>query len=87
MGCVNNIKAKQINDRLNRAHLDLYKRVCPMMVDENAEEAELCCNQAQLRTLNRQLVASALIFARCPSCYYNFVSLYCHVSGFLKLLS
>ena len=80
MGCVNNREAKRITERTNRDHLNSFKEVCPMMVDADATEAHVCCDEDQLITLQTQLVASELLFARCPSCSYNFISLYCQVS-------
>ena len=80
MSCVSNIPAKHLTSRGTPRHLTRFKEVCPMMVDADAEEADVCCSEGQIDTLEQQLTASALLFYRCPSCLENFVALYCHVS-------
>uniref|UniRef100_H2Z2C6 SSD domain-containing protein n=1 Tax=Ciona savignyi TaxID=51511 RepID=H2Z2C6_CIOSA len=40
----------------------------------------VCCDEQQLRTLERQLAASVLVFNRCPSCVENFRGLYCYIT-------
>ena len=54
-----------------------------MLVGEQATEAYTCCDENQIDTLEAQLVASELLFERCPSCIENFLSFYCHVSFLL----
>ena len=66
-------------------YLEDVKRVCPNLIDpDNPEDTKVCCQQTQLESLEDQIVASELLFGRCPSCYANFRNLYCYVS--LKLL-
>lgn len=36
-----------------------------------------CCAPDQIRTLSSQLDIAKMMLGRCPSCYYNFRSLFC----------
>ncbi|XP_077969319.1 NPC1-like intracellular cholesterol transporter 1 [Styela clava] len=56
---------------------ELYSRTCPDLAPPDSESAFACCSWSQLNTLAEQLVASALLFARCPSCVANLYNLIC----------
>jgi len=62
-------------------YLEDVKRVCPNLIDpDNPEDTKVCCQQTQLESLEDQIVASELLFGRCPSCYANFRNLYCYTT-------
>ncbi|XP_060712447.1 NPC1-like intracellular cholesterol transporter 1 [Hemiscyllium ocellatum] len=60
-------------------HLELLRRVCPMLAGPEGAGAEprACCSARQLEVLDRSLAMSKPLLSRCPSCVDNFVNLYC----------
>ncbi|XP_059499854.1 NPC1-like intracellular cholesterol transporter 1 [Stegostoma tigrinum] len=70
--CLYNGPAKRVT---GSAHLQLLRRVCPMLVGPEVPLA--CCSARQLEMLEKSLAMSKPLLSRCPSCVDNFVNLYC----------
>lgn len=52
---------------------ELFYQLCPGLVAEFGRTPALCCNAAQLRSLDRGLATARQILGRCPACFSNFV--------------
>ncbi|XP_053252362.1 NPC intracellular cholesterol transporter 1 isoform X1 [Podarcis raffonei] len=67
---------------------DLVQELCPGFFYENVS---LCCDVQQLQDLKNNLELPLQFLSRCPSCFYNFVNLFCeltcspHQSEFLNV--
>uniref|UniRef100_H2Z2C5 SSD domain-containing protein n=1 Tax=Ciona savignyi TaxID=51511 RepID=H2Z2C5_CIOSA len=57
----------------------MVEKTCPNLINQDGP-TKVCCDEQQLRTLERQLAASVLVFNRCPSCVENFRGLYCYIT-------
>ncbi|XP_062596314.1 NPC intracellular cholesterol transporter 1-like [Saccostrea cucullata] len=58
--------------------MKILKTYCPDLVTGN--QTETCCDVAQLRTLQSNMGLPQQFFLRCPSCYNNFLNLYCYLT-------
>lgn len=56
--------------------LQTLKSICSMFYNGDSN-TYTCCDPEQLNTLNDQMSTLKLVAERCPSCYYNFRSLFC----------
>ncbi|XP_077208713.1 NPC intracellular cholesterol transporter 1 [Paroedura picta] len=67
---------------------ELLQELCPGFYYENVS---LCCDVPQLQNLKANLDLPLQFLSRCPSCFYNFVNLFCeltcspHQSEFLNV--
>ncbi|KAK7826859.1 hypothetical protein U0070_026455 [Myodes glareolus] len=67
---------------------DLVQELCPGFFFDNVS---LCCDIQQLRTLKSNLQLPLQFLSRCPSCFYNLMTLFCeltcspHQSQFLNV--
>lgn len=56
--------------------LDLLQDSCGMIYN-GPNDTYTCCGPDQVRTISSQFGLAKLLLRRCPSCYYNFRSLFC----------
>ncbi|XP_070796687.1 NPC intracellular cholesterol transporter 1 isoform X1 [Pituophis catenifer annectens] len=67
---------------------DLVQELCPGFFFENVS---LCCDVQQLQILKSSLELPLQFLSRCPSCFHNFINLFCeltcspHQSEFLNI--
>ncbi|CAH7091274.1 Npc1 [Phodopus roborovskii] len=67
---------------------DLLQELCPGLFFGNVS---LCCDVQQLQTLKSNLQLPMQFLSRCPSCFYNLMTLFCeltcsaHQSQFLNV--
>nr|AAB63372.1 NPC1 [Mus musculus] len=67
---------------------DLVQELCPGLFFDNVS---LCCDIQQLQTLKSNLQLPLQFLSRCPSCFYNLMTLFCeltcspHQSQFLNV--
>ncbi|KAL7984357.1 hypothetical protein Chor_002927, partial [Crotalus horridus] len=55
----------------------LVQELCPGFFFENVS---LCCDVQQLQTLKSNLELALQFLSRCPSCFYNFINLFCELT-------
>lgn len=60
----------------NQTGLKILKTYCPDLIDGN--EPLTCCDTDQLITLERNMRLPQQFLEHCPSCYYNFLNLFCY---------
>ncbi|XP_055955668.1 NPC intracellular cholesterol transporter 1 [Patella vulgata] len=86
LNCMYNGPAKRLNDTKG---LDILKRFCPTLY--TGEDSKTCCSTPQLKYLQENMAVPLQILSRCPSCFQNFVNMYCfstcdpHQSDFLSV--
>jgi len=67
-------------------------RLCPNLF-ENDKNPEICCDNEQIIALDESFELPEPLLSRCPSCFYNFKQMFCHLtcsknqSSFLEVLS
>lgn len=71
--CVYNGTAKT----LDAAGVKLLEKWCPHLA---AESHDVCCDTAQLVTMDQSINMAASFLNRCPSCITNLVSHFCHIT-------
>lgn len=71
--CYYNGTAKLMEDE---EALDLLEESCGMIYN-GRNNTYTCCGADQVRTISSQFGLAKLLLRRCPSCYYNFRSLFC----------
>ena len=59
--------------------LSILKSLCPMLY-EPGEDTYACCDIKQLKTLRDSTKVAQQMLGGCPSCYYNFMSVFCHLT-------
>ncbi|XP_062986710.1 NPC intracellular cholesterol transporter 1 [Elgaria multicarinata webbii] len=62
---------------LSKDGYDLVQELCPGFFFENVS---LCCDVQQLQTLKDNMELPLQFLSRCPSCYYNFINLFCEIT-------
>jgi hypothetical protein len=72
---VDNIEPRRLD---NKAHVDLFKKLCPMMYKQDDEA--LCCSINQLLIIEFDIVAAQAIMGPCPACYLNFRTIWCNLA-------
>ncbi|KAM4705653.1 NPC intracellular cholesterol transporter 1 [Rhinophrynus dorsalis] len=55
----------------------LLQQLCPSLYYGNAS---VCCDVQQLNTLNNNLQLPLQFLSRCPSCFYNLMTLFCELT-------
>ncbi|XP_066140197.1 NPC intracellular cholesterol transporter 1 isoform X2 [Euwallacea fornicatus] len=60
---------------LNRTGEDVLKKWCP-----NLDPSSVCCDDAQLKTMDRSISLAANFLKRCPSCMSNLVESICQMT-------
>ncbi|KAJ1522993.1 hypothetical protein ONE63_002129 [Megalurothrips usitatus] len=63
----------------NETGLQLLKQDCPWLYNETGD-SYTCCDTDQLITMHANMLKAAGIYSRCPSCFRNFFSIFCHVT-------
>ncbi|KAH9496657.1 NPC intracellular cholesterol transporter 1 [Bulinus truncatus] len=58
--------------------VDKFKENCPNLY--TGPNVTTCCSDGQILTLNDQVAFPRLALQRCPSCYHNFMSLWCYLT-------
>lgn len=58
--------------------MDILRTYCPDLVTGN--QTKTCCDVNQLHTLQSNMGLPQQFFLRCPSCYNNFLNLYCYLT-------
>ncbi|XP_054268696.1 NPC intracellular cholesterol transporter 1-like [Macrosteles quadrilineatus] len=61
----------------NSTSVNILKKWCPFLVN-NDGPTTTCCDDAQLVSFDRGVNMAANFLARCPSCWHNFLSYFCH---------
>ncbi|XP_066435716.1 NPC intracellular cholesterol transporter 1 [Eleutherodactylus coqui] len=56
---------------------ELLQQLCPSLYYGNVS---LCCDVQQLNTLNSNLQLPLQFLSRCPSCFYNLMTLFCELT-------
>ncbi|KAG8571041.1 hypothetical protein GDO81_011513 [Engystomops pustulosus] len=56
---------------------ELFQQLCPSLYYGNVS---LCCDVQQLNTLNNNLQLPLQFLSRCPSCFYNLMTLFCELT-------
>ncbi|XP_074656980.1 NPC intracellular cholesterol transporter 1-like [Tubulanus polymorphus] len=78
LNCVNNTAAVPLTDKDAIASLSTY---CPWYVkDENGTALKnpvTCCAPSQIISMSKSIGLGKQMLGRCPSCYRNFVKLWC----------
>ena len=65
---------------LDPQSFQILKDACPDLArDYTNEEAPVCCDAYQIKTVAQSLGVAAQIFARCPGCWYNYKQIFCSV--------
>ena len=73
----------------NSTGIEILKTYCPDLVD-GSDPLMTCCDTDQLISIKDNMGLPEQFFQRCPSCYHNFLNLYCYQtcyksnSNFLK---
>ncbi|VDK55280.1 unnamed protein product [Anisakis simplex] len=86
--CPYNGSAKSFDDAKDR---NLVRQLCPHFAEDNIDE--FCCDAFQLEQLSSQMTLPRQLLSRCPSCFANFVQLWCDFtcspkqSDFLRIKS
>ncbi|XP_059177253.1 NPC intracellular cholesterol transporter 1-like isoform X2 [Physella acuta] len=57
---------------------DLFATNCPGLY--TGPGVETCCSDAQIKTLSDQVAFPRQALQRCPSCFYNFMNLWCYLT-------
>ncbi|XP_063417438.1 NPC intracellular cholesterol transporter 1-like [Mytilus trossulus] len=61
----------------NETGLKILKTYCPDLLEEKGD-TYTCCDTDQLVTIQKNMGLPQQFFLRCPSCYRNFLNLYCY---------
>ncbi|XP_061187973.1 NPC intracellular cholesterol transporter 1-like [Saccostrea echinata] len=56
--------------------LDILRTYCPNLV--TSDQPLTCCDLDQLRSFKKNMGVPQQLLLRCPSCYYNFLYLFCY---------
>ncbi|XP_064596791.1 NPC intracellular cholesterol transporter 1-like [Liolophura sinensis] len=75
VNCAYNGTAKNMTDPTG---LDILRKYCPQYV--NGYDAEVCCDASQLHQFNLNMGVPNQFLSRCPSCFQNFLNLYCFLT-------
>lgn len=62
---------------LPEAGHELLQQLCPSLYYGNVS---VCCDTQQLNTLNKNLQLPLQFLSRCPSCFYNLMTLFCELT-------
>ncbi|GFO29707.1 niemann-pick c1 protein [Plakobranchus ocellatus] len=57
---------------------DVFARDCPSLY--NGPDTETCCSDSQILTLDSQLAVPRQLLQRCPSCFNNFLNIWCYLT-------
>ncbi|CAG5121501.1 unnamed protein product [Candidula unifasciata] len=55
-----------------------YKSLCPDLYAEFGKNT--CCSDAQVNTIASQVALPNMLFQRCPSCFHNFMNIWCYLT-------
>ncbi|GFR77232.1 niemann-Pick C1 protein, partial [Elysia marginata] len=58
--------------------LDAFARDCPSLYKGN--ETETCCSDPQMLTMDNQISFPRQALQRCPSCFHNFMNVWCYLT-------
>ncbi|KAM3830837.1 NPC1-like intracellular cholesterol transporter 1 isoform 1-T1 [Vipera latastei] len=70
--CLSNTPARL----LHGPHLDLLKKICPMLF-KGAASTYACCSQEQLHSMEIGFSLTRAVLSRCPACTENFSNIHC----------
>ena len=55
--------------------------LCPNVIDQDdPSNTRVCCNLDQLNTLDTAISVPRQALARCPTCLYNFIDIFCRTT-------
>ena len=74
--CLNQSDPEPIQSERTRQVLE---KLCPNFYVNNRNPA-VCCSDNQVTVLKADLARAESILAQCPSCYFNFRMLWCHMT-------
>ncbi|KAF6030906.1 NPC1 [Bugula neritina] len=63
----------------NDTALSILKNYCPTLFD-HSDDPPLCCDSHQVSTFANNMGAPKQFLSRCPSCYQNFLDLFCYTT-------
>lgn len=72
LNCLYNGTAKPLTEK---KAVDLLEKLCPEYA--SGDVPHTCCDYSQLQTLDANMALPRQFFLRCPSCFKNFLHLYC----------
>ena len=58
----------------------LLQNICPELFEDNNLDIPVCCNKDQIEILDNDLKKAEAIIGGCPSCYFNFRNMWCHMT-------
>lgn len=77
--CFYNGPAKTLHNQPDLIHL--LNETCPFYINKtDPENSKVCCDSAQVGTLNDQIKVAKGLFQRCPACYNNFLRHFCMIT-------
>ena len=56
-----------------------FKKLCSPLF-KGDDNMALCCNPEQLTILKKDLMSAEALLGSCPSCYFNFRMMWCHMA-------
>ncbi|XP_046362428.2 NPC intracellular cholesterol transporter 1-like [Haliotis rufescens] len=76
INCAYNGTAKPLEDE---EAVNIYRDYCPdLYAMRNGSAPMTCCSADQLKILQSNMDVPKQMLSRCPSCFHNFVNLYCY---------
>uniref|UniRef100_A0A0B7ARF7 SSD domain-containing protein n=2 Tax=Arion vulgaris TaxID=1028688 RepID=A0A0B7ARF7_9EUPU len=61
-----------------QAAKDMYAEMCPDLFAKSGYDT--CCSDAQVATINTQISVPRGVLQRCPSCFNNFMNVWCYLT-------
>ncbi|BFZ21461.1 hypothetical protein BsWGS_24500 [Bradybaena similaris] len=75
LNCLYNGPAKPLNESDAVA---TYKSLCPDLYAESG--INTCCTSDQVKAIASQVALPNMLFQRCPSCFHNFMNIWCYLT-------
>ncbi|XP_065898211.1 NPC intracellular cholesterol transporter 1-like isoform X1 [Dysidea avara] len=76
LNCYNNTPSVLLDD--NSIEYNTLKDVCPWYISSKPNSTRVCCNLGQMNALkSSSLKLAQQLLGRCPSCYRNFMDIFC----------
>lgn len=73
LNCADNKRAVLIDDDVRSK----FERVCPQLASEIGAEGSICCSEAQLDQIEKQIQIASIFLVGCPACNHNFKHFFC----------
>ncbi|KAK3790855.1 hypothetical protein RRG08_061620 [Elysia crispata] len=75
LNCIYNGEPKHFK---TQKALDVFATACPDLYE--GPDTKTCCADSQILTLDSQLAVPRQLLKRCPSCFNNFLNLWCYLT-------